>query len=256
MHDVPAGAAMQRGSQRSTWRAADELAAVLDRGLKAAGRPESYAGIALGGHVDGRHVGPWPLGVRREPGRRSAPVVGTGRPGDRRECRTPSLPGPRLRRPVELAVRPAVPAASPGSSRGSSPRTTTRDGATSRTLAERIAPSVAPAQFDGGVGARVASTSSVTRCDGIVARYAVAGVTASTRRRVRRPMASPHEGAPLARIGPRARRPASLVRRRTVEAAVGHARGDLPARFVADFSNLDLIVPARAAMITEPACGP
>ncbi len=88
---------------------------------------------------------------------------------------------------------------------------------------------------------------------GLVARYAVqisglAGAATCVT------VASPHQGAPAARLafGRTARqlRPGSPLLRR-----LSASSRPLPTRFIAYYSNLDLIVPARAAMITEPAAG-
>jgi triacylglycerol lipase len=87
---------------------------------------------------------------------------------------------------------------------------------------------------------------------GVVARYAVqlGGLdeVASTCITI----ASPHRGSPLARLG-RGRtahqlRPGSPLLRRLHDTA-----RPMPTRFVAYYSNLDVFVPGRMAMITEPA---
>jgi len=86
---------------------------------------------------------------------------------------------------------------------------------------------------------------------GVVARYAVqlGGLTEAG---VCITVASPHKGAPLARLGAgataRQLRSGSAVLRR-----LSASSRRLPTRFVAYYSNLDVIVPARVAMITEPA---
>jgi pimeloyl-ACP methyl ester carboxylesterase len=86
---------------------------------------------------------------------------------------------------------------------------------------------------------------------GVVARYAVQisgleGVDTLVT------VASPHRGAPLAHIGFGATAaqlcPGSPVLRR-----LRASSRPLPTTFVAYYSNLDLIVPARRAMILEPA---
>ena len=85
---------------------------------------------------------------------------------------------------------------------------------------------------------------------GVVNRYAVQllGLEAATCISV----ASPHNGSPVARLagGRTARqlRPGSDVLRR-----IRGSSRPLPTRFVAYYSNLDLLVPARSAQITEPA---
>jgi triacylglycerol lipase len=95
---------------------------------------------------------------------------------------------------------------------------------------------------------------------GVVARYAVQ-VLGGTGVDVCITIASPHGGVRLARYGsafatlsPLASglqlRPDS-----TVMTLLRHSARPLPTRFVAYYSNLDLIVPARKAMIVEPALG-
>jgi triacylglycerol lipase len=86
---------------------------------------------------------------------------------------------------------------------------------------------------------------------GVVARYAVQLLgleDASTCISI----ASPHNGSPAARLWPGRTatqlRPGSDVLRRLR----GSSR-PLPTRFVAYYSNLDLLVPGRSAMITDPA---
>lgn len=85
---------------------------------------------------------------------------------------------------------------------------------------------------------------------GIVARYAVQmlgleGVVTCTS------IASPHEGSPAARLWPGRTatqlRPGSDLLRRLR----GSSR-PLPTRFLSYYSNLDLLVPARSAMLTDP----
>jgi pimeloyl-ACP methyl ester carboxylesterase len=86
---------------------------------------------------------------------------------------------------------------------------------------------------------------------GLVARYAVqisgleGAATCVT-------VASPHHGAPAAHLGlgrtAKQLRPGSPLLRRLAASS-----RPLPTRFVAYYSNLDLIVPARSAMITERA---
>lgn len=88
-------------------------------------------------------------------------------------------------------------------------------------------------------------------CGGIVARYAIQlggleGVDTCVT------IASPHQGAPLARLAPggtaRELAPGSAVLRRL------HASARrLPTRFFAYYSNVDVLVPGRRAMILEPA---
>jgi triacylglycerol lipase len=84
---------------------------------------------------------------------------------------------------------------------------------------------------------------------GLVARYAVQisgleGVATCVT------VASPHNGAPAARLGlgktARQLRPGSPLLRRLAASS-----RPVPTRFVAYYSNLDLIVPARSAMITD-----
>ncbi len=86
---------------------------------------------------------------------------------------------------------------------------------------------------------------------GVVARYAVQ-VTGLEGASVCVSVASPHRGAPAARFGlgstARQLRPGSAVLRR-----LSASSRRLPTRFVAYYSNLDLVVPARSAMILEPA---
>lgn len=85
---------------------------------------------------------------------------------------------------------------------------------------------------------------------GVVARHAVqvSGLETAT---VCVTVASPHGGAPLARLGAGITasqlRPGSAVLRR-----LSASSRRLPTRFVAYYSNLDLVVPARRAMILEP----
>jgi pimeloyl-ACP methyl ester carboxylesterase len=88
-------------------------------------------------------------------------------------------------------------------------------------------------------------------CGGIVARYAIQlggleGVDTCVT------IASPNQGSPLARLAPtataRALAPDSGLLRR-LHASARH----LPTRFVAYYSNVDLLVPGRRAMILEPA---
>jgi triacylglycerol lipase len=87
---------------------------------------------------------------------------------------------------------------------------------------------------------------------GVVNRYAVQvlGLEAATCISV----ASPHNGAPAARFGggrtARPLRPGSDLLRR-----IRASSRPLPTRFVAYYSNLDLLVPGRSAQITEPALG-
>jgi pimeloyl-ACP methyl ester carboxylesterase len=87
---------------------------------------------------------------------------------------------------------------------------------------------------------------------GVVARYAVqvsgldgVGVCVT--------VASPHGGVPVARLGRGSTahqlRPGSRVLRRLAAAGATPS----PTRFVAYYSNLDVAVPARRAMITDPA---
>jgi triacylglycerol lipase len=95
---------------------------------------------------------------------------------------------------------------------------------------------------------------------GVVARYAVQ-VLGAVGVDVCITIASPHGGVRLARYGsafatlsPLASglqlRPDS-----TVMTLLRHSARPLPTRFVAYYSNLDMIVPARRAMIVEPALG-
>jgi triacylglycerol lipase len=88
-------------------------------------------------------------------------------------------------------------------------------------------------------------------CGGVVARYAIQvggleGVDTCVT------IASPHQGSPLARLAPggtaRSLAPDSEVLRR-LHASARH----LPTRFVAYYSNVDVLVPGRRAMILEPA---
>jgi triacylglycerol lipase len=86
---------------------------------------------------------------------------------------------------------------------------------------------------------------------GIVARYAVQvlgleGVGACVS------VASPHNGSPVARLWPgrtagQLRPNSDLLRRLRASSR------PLPTRFIAYYSNLDLLVPGRSAQITEPA---
>jgi triacylglycerol lipase len=86
---------------------------------------------------------------------------------------------------------------------------------------------------------------------GVVARYATQvlgldGVAACIT------IASPHNGSPTARLWPGRTatqlRPGSDLLRR-----LRASSRPLPTRFVAYYSNLDLLVPGRSAMITDPA---
>jgi pimeloyl-ACP methyl ester carboxylesterase len=88
-------------------------------------------------------------------------------------------------------------------------------------------------------------------CGGVVVRYAVQlsgleGVDTCVT------IAAPHQGSPLAKLAPcataRSLAPDSALLRRLH----GSAR-HLPTRFVAYYSNVDVLVPGRRAMILEPA---
>jgi pimeloyl-ACP methyl ester carboxylesterase len=86
---------------------------------------------------------------------------------------------------------------------------------------------------------------------GVVARYAVqlGGLTEAATCVT---IASPHRGAPLARLAPRGTA-AQLAPGSALLRALSTAARPSPTRFVAYYSNLDLLVPGRRAMITEPA---
>lgn len=87
---------------------------------------------------------------------------------------------------------------------------------------------------------------------GVVVRYAVSRLGLSAWTGCAVTIASPHRGTAIARLG-RGPAAAAVRRRSTLLAQLSAPPPEDPVRWVAYYSNLDVVVPARSARLDDPA---